>query len=913
MKSSFAFLCFILFSFHAISQNISIEGTVEDTVAHGKLKNAVVLAVKLNDSLLVSYTRSNTDGYFNLKNLPVDTYQVIISHPGLGDKILFVLGNTTDTILDFKKIILPPKSVTLQEVEIFGYADPVYYKGDTLVFTADSFKVKQNAVVEDLLKKLPGVKVDQQGKIFVEGKAVDQVLVDGDEFFGSDPTIATKNLNANTVKTVEVYDKKNESASTGDENETLKVMDLKLKEEAKKGYFGKVSAAGDFQNYYEGELLLNKFRGRQKISVFALGSNTPKSSFGWDDMWKYGLNNELNSQTTDDGMTYYYGNNDRAKGIPKTFKSGIYFTDKIFEKTKLSFNYSYNKADLNSETSTASQYFFSDTSYNTNQLYNSAQSAQSNNFNFTVNQTIDSLTELEIQNKTKYSTNDLIKTESNSFLTTENLLTRKTSVTNINTGKTYDVTGSAKLTRNFKTKEQRLLIYYNYNILDNTASGTLHSFNTFFSDSLFSSDSTDQQKSIISKTQKHFASAVYTQPLSKKTRLEFSYDATFLNGLQDKKTYDFDEGSYSLLNDSLTNNFETQKTIHRIGLKFIYELKKIFVSVGAYGRQVDNANNNLKTNQKISQEIQNILPAATCRYKFSDNTSLRINYSTNSRQPDLNQLQPVPDNSNPNYIVVGNPALVPTYSHSFQTNFNSYKPVSGKNMWAGVYFTFTNNDFSNSSTYDNIGRTISQTVNVNGNYRGNGYLNTSFPFFAKVLEINPGADFNFSRTTNFINGQKNSTKNSSVSGYLDVKVEKEKFEISLGGSYDYNVSSSSISNTGNVPYYETGLSASADIELPLKFKISSEAEYKFQQQRTAGYNLNYLVWSASLSKTFLKNENLIISVNATDILNENINTYRNIQDNVISDVKTTIPGRYILLKALLKFNSNKTKEDESDD
>jgi outer membrane receptor protein involved in Fe transport len=912
--SLFFSLIFLLFySPDCFSQNLSLQGTIEDTATNEKIKNAVVIAARLNDSILVSYTRSKTDGSFKLEKLPVDTYQVIISHPGLGDKILFILGNNTDTLLDFKKIILPPKSVNLQEVEIYGYTDPVYYKGDTLVFTADSFKVKQNAVVEDLLKKLPGVKVDQQGKIFVEGKAVDQVLVDGDEFFGSDPTVATKNLNANTVETVQVYDKKNENASTGDENETLKVMDLKLKEEAKKGYFGKVSAAGDFRKFYEGELLLNKFKGKQKISVFALGSNTPKSAFGWDDMWKYGLNNEMNFQTTDDGTTYYYGNNDHAKGIPKTFKSGIYFTDKIFEKTKLSFNYSYNKADLNSETNTASQYFFPDTSYNTNQVYNSTQSAQNNNFNVTVNQTIDSLTELELQNKTKYITNDLLKSESNSFLTNTNTLTRKTSLTNTNNGKTYDITGSARLTRNFKLKEKRLVFYYLYNIVDNKIAGTLHSFNTFFTDSIFAADSTDQQKTIASKTQKHFGNAIFTQPLSKKTRLEFSYDFTFIKGVQDKKTFDFDEGNYNLLNDSLTNNFETQKTINRFGTRFIYELKKLFLSVGSNIRQVNNSNKNLKTGQEISQEIKNLLPNASFRYKFSDNTSLRINYSTNSRQPDLNQLQPVPDNSNPNYILLGNPGLVPTYTHSFQTNFNSYKPVTGKNVWVGFNLSFTDNDISNSVTYDSIGRTISQAVNVQGNYRSSGYLNMSFPFFSKVLEINPGADLNFSRTTNFINKEKNSTKNSSVRGSLDATVQKEKFEISFGGNYAYSFSSSSISTTGNVPYHETGLNASAEFELPDKFKITSEANYTFQQQRTEGYNLKYLVWNASLSKTFLKNENLVLSVSATDILNENINTYRNVQDNVISDVRTTITGRYILLKALYKFNSNKTKDDEGED
>src|SRR6185436_2457108 len=268
--------CAILFFANTSSaQHMTIRAIVTDTATHDNIKNAVVIAFRLTDSLLISYSRSNQEGLFQLDSLPIDTYQVVISSPGLGDKEFIFLGSEDNRLIDLRKVILPPKTVTLNEVTIFGYTDPVYYSGDTLVYVADSFKVKNNAVVEDLLKKLPGIRVDQDGKIYSQGKKVDQVLVDGDEFFGTDPTVATKNLAAGSVESVQVYDKKNENANEGSDNDQLKVMNLKLKEDAKKGYFGKVSAAGGPNDFYEGELLLNRFKGRQKISVFALGSNTP--------------------------------------------------------------------------------------------------------------------------------------------------------------------------------------------------------------------------------------------------------------------------------------------------------------------------------------------------------------------------------------------------------------------------------------------------------------------------------------------------------------------------------------------------------------------------------------------------------------------------------------------------------------
>ena len=329
---------FILLSITTYAQKLSVAGNLQDTVAKSPLSNAIIMAIKLSDSTLINFTRSDINGFFKLKELPIDTYQVVITHPKFADQGYFIFGNAKNLDYDFGKIILQSKTLGLEEVTIFAFRDPIYYKGDTLIYTADSFKVKANATVEDLLKKLPGLKVDKDGKITSQGKAVDKVLVDGDEFFGGDPTVATKNLNANAIESVQVYDKKTDDQSnstTGEE--TQKILNLKLKDDAKKGYFGKISGASDFQKFYESELLANYFKKKLKISVFGLGSNTPRSSFGWGDMYKYGLNNEMGREDGEDGeMNFNYSNNS-IQGIPQTIKTGIYYTDKISKNTKLNF------------------------------------------------------------------------------------------------------------------------------------------------------------------------------------------------------------------------------------------------------------------------------------------------------------------------------------------------------------------------------------------------------------------------------------------------------------------------------------------------------------------------------------------------------------------------------------------------
>ena len=231
------------------AQNMSIYGSVTDTLNNKAKENAVVMVIRLSDSVMLDFKRTDKRGAFFF-DLPMDTVEIIMSHHKNDDKIIFFFPSTNRLSLDLSNTVLPEKSELMNEVTIYAYKDPVFFRGDTLVFLADSFKTKENAVVEDLLKKLPGVEVDKNGSITSQGREVNKVLVDGDEFFGSDPTIATKNLGAKSIESVEIYEEENtDSDETADE--TIQVMDLRLKENAKNGYFGRVSGASDFDKFYE--------------------------------------------------------------------------------------------------------------------------------------------------------------------------------------------------------------------------------------------------------------------------------------------------------------------------------------------------------------------------------------------------------------------------------------------------------------------------------------------------------------------------------------------------------------------------------------------------------------------------------------------------------------------------------------
>ncbi len=830
----------------------------------------------------------------------------MISHPQFGDKLFYLIGNEAKRDFVFEKIILPPKSVSLDEVTILAYKDPVYYKGDTLVYTADSFKVKQNANVEDLLKRLPGIRVDAKGKITAQGKEVSKVLVDGDEFFGADPTMATRNLAANSVESVQVYEKKDENASAeSTSDETIKVMNLKLKDDAKKGYFGKVSAGSDAANFHQGEVLVNKFRNKQKISFFALGANTPKTGFGWEDIDKYGLDNERNySWDEDNGFMM----NDAGEGIPRTWNAGIYYNDKWSKKTKVNANYSYKNNMLQTESEQRSQFFLTDTAYVTNNKSTNLSENQNHSLQFSVVHDIDSLTKLTVTPKVSFNLNKSESNTVNNFASSEDVVTRETANLNRQNGEGMNLGSVAWLSRQFKKKDRRLNINYSVDYNSNASNGFLQTTNNVFSGPALNLWNIDQKKINESSNLNQNASVTFFEPFTKKWKGEMMYEFTQSNQAQIKTSLNSLNGEYSLLDSVFSNDFSNVRYINQVKARIIYEVKKYRIGAGTRARQVNLNNVNNYSGAIFKQEVRNLLPFMNFNYNFNQNTRLYLNYNTNSQQPSISQLQPLPNNANQNFITLGNPNLRPTLAHQLNLNFNSYKPLSGKYFWAGGNFRYVQDAFSSSLIYDSLGRSLSTPVNVDGNYNGNGWLGGNLPMFNRVVSLNISGNAGVFSNNNFINGLKNTTRTTNLGGNGGLSVTLEKFFMELNTGYDYHVPSSTAFNQNNQPYYTQTFNGSTRMELPKKFVIESDASYTINSRRTAGFNLNIFIVNASLSKNFGKLENFIMSVKAFDILNQNIAASRQVYDNIITDNKTKIISRYFLLVLTYKFNSQKSKE-----
>ncbi len=887
---------------------MTISGVVTDTNAQMPVHNALAMTIRVKDSVLIGFQRTDPHGKFSF-TMPIDTVQVIVRHPDYDDFNSYFFGSQENNEFHIDPLVLPEKSTTLGEFVIYANKNPIYYRGDTLIYVADSFKVKEGAVVEDLLKKLPGIEVDENGQIKSQGKEIGHVLVYGDEFFGSDPTIATKNLAAEGVESVQIYEKDSEDGS----DEKIQVLDLKLKEEAKKGYFGKASGGTDFTKFYEGEFLFNTYNPNQKIGVFGLGSNTPRSNFNQGDMFKFGMSEGGGWNESDDlNMEWNDFSNTTTNGIPQTWRAGFYLDQKLWKGGRVRLNYTYSDNLLKTNNQSRSQYFLTDTTYTTDQVSQDRSQYLKHQVGLKFTQQLDSLTKLEIEPKFTLNQTRQNSISETNFLSEAGDTSRTTSISNRSDAEGMDLNGTVRLIKDFNKKNRKLLLRYNLITTQNTSDGYLLSTDVNAETQVIN-QRYDQKKENRSSKMAHTAYINYVEPIAKlkQWKTEFDYEFTRNDNDQRKTTFNNLNGEYEEIDSLFSNRFETQRQQHRAGAFLIYENAKARISFGTRVRTISIDNRNLFTDTLIEQGQNNILPRVVLTYKFSNSNRLRIQYNTSSSLPSVDQLQPVQDNSNPNFVRIGNADLEPNYTHSVNANYNMWRGLSGFYVYAGTSYTYQKNAFSSSVTYDAFNRTISQAINVDRADYMYYWFGSGMPLPMKNTRLQVNANGNFTSSENFIQLQRNKSLNTGFGGDLELNYDGDSLFFSVGGGVDYNIPKNTLSSASNQPYSTYNIEAAIDWTLPARFYFRSDFSYNINSQRTAGYGVNFALWNATIERAFLKTGNLRVGIEGYDLLSQNVSAFRDVSDNVITDNITNIITRYFLLKVTLKFNNLHTKvEDE---
>jgi hypothetical protein len=463
------------------------------------------------------------------------------------------------------------------------------------------------------------------------------------------------------------------------------------------------------------------------------------------------------------------------------------------------------------------------------------------------------------------------------------------------------------INRKFRLPRRMLEFKYVTQLTDNKTDGKLIT-QSIFNQSI---NSVDQKKINDNSSISHYSFLTYTEPFNKNWKGQVEYLFEYGTSKQDKQTFNRGlDSSYTENVSFLSNEFDNKRLQHRGTALLIYETN-IQTIIGGLGfRSISINNNNLVSDTSINQQIYNFLPRFSYQFKPSMSKRLGIFYTTNSSQPSISDLQPVQDNSNPNRIKVGNPDLKPNYVHNLRINFNSWQAMTGKYIWSGANATLTNNAFANSTDFDSIGRQTSKTENVDGNLFANVFAGVGFPILNRKIEFSPNVNASYTKYSNFINSQQNITKNTALSGGLSIEFQLDSLEIEISQSYSYNNPVSSLSASSNLPYSAQNYAIDFKWTLPAHIIVEFDAEYSINSQRANGYNKNLFILNAEIKKEFGARQNTILSLQANDILNQNLTVQRQLNGNIITDNFTKIISRYFLMKLTYKFNNNKTKEDD---
>jgi len=906
--------CFFLFiSTYGQSK---ISGIIKDANENKPVYNAVVSLITPKDSILFQFTRTDSSGNFILKNVPNGNYILMASQPYYADLLDNIAVQKDEQIAPIKLI---SKGTLLKEI-IVKSGSPLHIKGDTTVYTADSFKVSANANVEELLKKLPGIQVDKDGTIKAMGETVQKVLVDGEEFFGDDPGMAVKNLRADAVKEVQVFDKKSDQAEfTGiDDGKTQKTINLKLKDNSKHGYFGKIDVAAGpqahIENRYNDNVMFSTFKGKRKLSAFLLNGNTGQDRLSWQDEQKYG-GMDMNMEMSDDGMVMFFGgeNNDDepyvdpSNGFMTNVNAGIQYSNKWMDKYNFNFTPKYNDQQYTNHIQSFTQTQVGDSVLN----QNSSQQNNVNRHNFKVKGVwdlkLDSMNSLKITANTNfYHTESENTTHS---VTSGNTGTLKNSSDrNLNTNSDKSaISGNLLFKHKFNKKRRTLSVSADWDLLDNKGITFLKSQNQSYLDGLPAGrQDLDQKKNYEQNTKNLGASLIYTEPLSKEYSLELGYRLAYNYGTNQQltNTYSPVSSKYDEAIDSLSNNFKQNILQNIPSAKINFANKKWKINGGAGFGFTAFQLKDVTYNKDYDRNYVNFYPNATATYTYKANHSIRFSYNGNTTQPTINQLQPLRNNNDYYNQYIGNPDLKPSFNNRFSISHNSYNFLKDMYSYLGGGINFTSNSITNNQIINiDSGKTITKPINVNGNISANFYSGFGFKIKKIDTRFNFNPEFYYSKYVGMINNEKSVSKTFSPTLRIYMSKSKEKkYDVTIGNTLAYNSSVTS-QNNNKIQYYTNDLSFNGTLYLKKVWSISTDYDYYFRQKTfQTSTNLVTHIWNARFQRTF-KNDEFTTYISVNDLLNQNVGIDRNFYGNTYSEVRNERLKRYFLIGFTWNFKN----------
>lgn len=936
MKKTILLFLFIVFSCLSIeAQNLVINGQLTDQL-NQPIIFATVILLQPADSSLITGTTSDLDGNFKIENIQPGKFIIKISYIGYDD--VFLNKEVTNESLSLGKLVLKEKATKLKEVTVVSALTPVLQKGDTTQINAGAFKTNPDANAEDLVTKMPGITLID-GKVQAQGENVQKVLVDGKEFFGDDANAVLKNLPAEVIDKIQIFDKKSEQSElTGfDDGNTSKTINIVTKPQFRNGTFGKVFAGYGYEDKWKGGLNLNVFKNKERITILANTNNLNDQNFSSEDLLgvmsssgggnKRGGSGRVGGQGRPGGQSNDAGNFlvDQKNGITTTHSFGINYANQ-WKKVDFTGSYFLNYSDNNSTNNLFRQYI---TSRNEGLSYKENSERNSNNINhrasFKIDWKIDSLNSVLWQPKISVQQNDGRSSLFGENMQSSSLLsnTRNNYSSNL-TG--MNLSSSILYRHQFNKKGRTFSINVTPGYNQNKGSSNLNSTTRFFADTLFT-DSLNQLANLDVQGILFSSNIVYSEPINVNSQLMFSYGTNFNISESDKVTYNFSgtDDSYNSLDTALSNMFNSEYQSHSLGAGYRYKNGKLSFNTGLSYRYAQlKAEQVFPNSFNIDKTFNSILPSARFQYKFSSKKSLRIFYRSTNNAPSVNQLQNVINNNNPLQLTTGNPDLKQDWQNSLTLRYSSSNTEKSQSFFLLLSGTYTKNYIVNNTfiaSGDTLiapgiiltsGSQLSRPDNQDGYFNIRSFNNYSFPV-AKIksnLSLNAGGAY--TRTPGIVNNELNYANSSNIGIGLALSSNiSEKFDFTLSSYTTYNTNSNTLQAELNSVYYNQNTKFKIQA-MPWKSLIlQTDLSHQYNSGLSANFNQNYLLWNAAIGYKFLKNNQGELRLSVFDIMKQNNSITRNITETYYEDVQTNVLQQYFLLTFtynIKQFKESKPKE-----
>ncbi len=914
----------------------SVSGIIKDTKTAEAIPYGTVAVISTKDSSIAAASVSDADGNFKIESLSFGNYFLKFSFIGyqtFKTEKFTITENQSDK--NFGIIKLKSSVTSLKTVTVEGRETRVQQNGDTIGYNAKAYKTNPDANAEDLISKMPGI-TSENGTVKAHGEDVKQVLLDGKPFFGDDPNMALKNLPAELIEKIQVFDKASDQAQfTGfDDGQSSKTINIITKSGKNNGQFGKLYGGYGTDDRYIAGGNINIFRGDRRVSILALSNNINQQNFSTQDL----LGATGASAGGEHGRSGFGGrpggggggspggysggkggdgnsiNNflvGPQSGISTTQAIGLNYSDKWGQKIKVTGSYFFNQTDNKNTTSLTRNYI---TSKDSGLYYNEVNEARNKNnnhrFNLRLEYKIDSANSIIMTQKFNLQESQANSTVvGNNIRKSENFLESKTNNTNSSFNSGYTFSNNTMLQHKFDKHGRTISWSIGTDLNNKNGNNSLYSMSKYY----FLNDSsiTDQRSTQNTNGYTLSSSLVYTEPLDSFSQLMLTYTPSYTSNNNDKETNNFNSvnDNYSSLDTLLTNKYKSIYLTNRGGIGYNMNKKKFMFMASANVQYATlTGDQSFPVAFAAKKSFLSFLPHVMFNYKFSRGTNLRIYYRASNNNPSITQLQNVINNSNPLLLSTGNPDLKQDYQHTLVIRYGKANYEKATGLFAFLFGNYAQDYIGNSSlipTHDTTindsfvlkrGSQLTKPVNLQGYWNGRGLLTYALPVTAVKCNLNFSVAATYSRTPALINGLSNLANNYTLTGGTGlVSNISEKIDFNLSYTANYSIVNNSLQTAANNNYFYQTTSLKLNWMVWKGFVFNTNLIHTLYTGLSQSFDQSYLLWNTSLGYKFFKSQSMEVKVSVYDMLAQNNSITRTVTDSYIEDSRSNVLTRYYML------------------